>query len=329
MEARQLGKSVVAVPPVIFGAWAVGGWFWGGTDDGLALDAIRASLDEGVTCIDTAPAYGFGHSEEIVGKAIRGRRHEVVVATKCGLRWDSTDGDFFFEDTFNGRQYRIHRNLRKASIVEECERSLRRLGIETIDLYQCHWPDKTTPLDETMGALVGLQRQGKIRAIGVSNFTVDMIRQCQLHGIVASDQPEYSLLKRDIEGDVLPFCRAQGVGVIAYKPILQGLLSGKVTMDRSFPEGDYRVRNPWFSPANRARVLAALDSLKPLAAAHSATLSQLVINWTAGEPGVTAAIVGARNPAQARENAAAVRFRLKDDERALVRGTFEKLGTPQ
>jgi aryl-alcohol dehydrogenase-like predicted oxidoreductase len=156
-----------------------------------------------------------------------------------------------------------------------------------------------------------------------------MIQQCQRCGTVASDQPEYSLLKRDIEQDVLPFCHAQGIGVLAYKPILQGLLSGKVTMDRTFPEDDYRVHNPWFRPDNRARVLAALETLKPLAAAYHATLSQLVINWTVNEPGVTAAIVGARNPAQARENAAAVRFRPKDDERALIRRTFEQLGAPQ
>ena len=282
-----------------------------------------------MTCIDTAPMYGFGHSEKIVGKAIAGRRNEVVVMTKCGLRWDRTDGPFFFDaaDT-DGKTYPIHRVLKPDSIIAECEWSLKRLGVERIDLYQCHWPDKSTPIADTIGALMKLKEQGKIRAIGVSNFTPAMMDECLRAGDLASDQPQYSLLERGAEADVLPFCREKNVGVIVYRPLEQGILTGKVTMDREFPPGDLRVGVPWFKKANRKRVLDALETIRPIADAHAATLGQLVINWTIREPGVTSAIVGARNAAQAKENAGALAFALSDSERATIRRTFEEIGAP-
>jgi len=329
MELRQLGKSDLKVTPVVFGAWAIGGWFWGGTDDAEAVTAIRAAVDAGINTIDTAPMYGFGHSEEIVGKALKGIRDKVIVATKCGLRWNRTDGDFHFvaQDEQN-RSHRIYKVLKPDSIIEECELSLKRLNVDVIDLYQCHWPDTTTPIADTMGALMKLKEQGKIRAIGVSNFTPAMMRECLTAAPLASDQPKYSLLAREIEADVLPFCRENGIGVIVYSPLAQGLLTGKVTMDRQFAPGDLRVNTPWFQPQNRQRVLDALGRIRPIADAHRATLGQVAINWVINTPGVTSAIVGARNAAQVRENVHAAEFRLSEEEQSFIRSTFESLGKP-
>jgi len=329
MELRQLGKSDLKVTPVVFGAWAIGGWFWGGTDDAEAVTAIRAAVDEGINTIDTAPMYGFGHSEEVVGKALKGIRDKVIVATKCGLRWNRTDGDFHFvaQDEQN-RSHQIYKVLKPDSIIEECELSLKRLNVDVIDLYQCHWPDTTTPIADTMGALMKLKEQGKIRAIGVSNFTPAMMRECLNTAPLASDQPKYSLLAREIEADVLPFCRENNIGVIVYSPLAQGLLTGKVTMDRQFAPGDLRVNTPWFQPQNRQRVLDALGRIRPIADAHRATLGQVAINWVINTPGVTSAIVGARNAAQVRENVHAAEFRLSEEEQSFIRSTFESLGKP-
>jgi len=329
MELRKLGKSDLKVTPVVFGAWAIGGWFWGGTDDAEAVTAIRAAVDEGINTIDTAPMYGFGHSEEIVGKALKGIRDKVIVATKCGLRWNRTDGDFHFvaQDEQN-RSHQIYKVLKPDSIIEECDLSLKRLNVDVIDLYQCHWPDTTTPIADTMGALMKLKEQGKIRAVGVSNFTPAMMRECLNAAPLASDQPKYSLLAREIEADVLPFCRENNIGVIVYSPLAQGLLTGKVTMDRQFAPGDLRVNTPWFQPQNRQRVLDALGRIRPIADAHRATLGQVAINWVINTPGVTSAIVGARNAAQVRENVHAAEFRLSEEEQSFIRSTFESLGKP-
>jgi aryl-alcohol dehydrogenase-like predicted oxidoreductase len=317
---------------VIVGAWAIGGWWWGETtDDDRAIAAIRRALDLGIRAIDTAPMYGCGHSEEVVGRALQGRRDGVLVATKCGLRWDVEEGTYYFqtEDPATRGPMRVYRNLKARSIEAECELSLRRLGADVIDLYQCHWPDASTPLEETMEAMLRLRQQGKIRAIGVSNFTPAMIRRCMDLGVaVASDQPEYSLLSRGIEADVLPFCRQNGIGVLAYSPLGQGLLSGRVTMERVFPPGDGRGREPWFASENRRRVLAALETIRPIADGHRATLAQIVIAWTIGEPGVTAAIVGARTEEQVEENAGGATVRLAPDERRRIREAFEAIGPP-
>ena len=326
MEYRKLGNSSLEVPAVIFGAWAIGGWAWGPSDDNAAEDAIRASLDAGVNCIDTAPVYGCGHSEELVGRAVKGRRDRVIIATKCGLRWDSTEGEFHFRSTVQGvGDVDVYRNLRPDSIRLECERSLVRLQTDWIDLYQCHWPDPTTPLEDTMEALLDLRQQGKIREIGVSNFTPEMIRRCLAVGPVASDQPRYSLLDRSIEQDVLPFCRENGVGVIVYSPIAQGLLTGKVTPDREFPPGDLRGAHRWFTRENRQKVLEALEGVRDIAEAHRCTFGQLAIAWVIHQPGITSAIVGARSPGQARENAAAAGVRLSAEELARIRKVFEAL----
>jgi len=291
---------------------------------------MKRSIELGCNCIDTAPIYGFGHSEEVVGRAIKGKRDEVIIATKCGLIWDREEGEFFFETKDgSGKDLKIYRNLKKDSIVKECELSLKRLGIDTIDLYQCHWPDATTPLDETMEALLRLKEQGKIRAIGVSNFTPGMMSTCLRSGDIASDQPKYSLLARDIEKDVLPFCRKHDIGLIVYSPIGQGLLTGKVTPERKFAKNDFRLGQPWFQPKNLKRLLDTLEKIRPIADDHRATMAQIAVNWVIHEKGITSAIVGARNREQVEENVKASDFKLSEDERRTIRRCFEELGEPE
>jgi len=315
MEYRQLGTSDVKVSAVTMGTWAIGGWLWGGTDDDDAVRAIHKAIDEGVTSIDTAPMYGRGHSEEVVGRAIAGRRDKVQVLTKYALRWDRDEGEFYFEYEFEpGRKSKVYRNAKPDSVIEECEQCLRRLRTDYIDLFQCHWRDHTTPVAETMEAVAKLMKAGKVRAAGVSNFTVEEMAEARKVVPLASDQPPYSMVKRDIEKDVLPWCRKNRVGVIVYSPLQLGLLTGKLTMDRQFTGDDQRARLSYFKPANRRRVIEFMDKLRPFAEAHSATLAQLVINWTIHRPGITSALVGARNPQQAEENARAAAFRLSEEE---------------
>jgi aryl-alcohol dehydrogenase-like predicted oxidoreductase len=233
MRTRRLGNSDLEIPVVVFGAWAIGGWGWGGRDaatDAAAVDALRHALDVGSGAIDTAPVYGFGHSEELVARAIAGRRDRVVVMTKAGLRWDDERGKLSFEGTDDrGIARKLYRNSRPDSVKAECEASLRRLGVDVIDLLQIHWPDPTTPIADTMGALLELRAAGQIRACGVSNYSVDELEEARraLGDVpLASDQPKSSLVHRAIEVDVLPYAREHGVGVVAYSPLEQGLLTG-------------------------------------------------------------------------------------------------------
>jgi aryl-alcohol dehydrogenase-like predicted oxidoreductase len=326
MRYTSLGTTDLALPAVSFGAWAIGGWFWGGTDDALAIEAIHAGIDAGITCIDTAPTYGMGHSETVVGKAIQGKRDQVILATKCGMRWDRAEGQRMIDTEMNdGTPCTIYRNGRPDSIEEECENSLRRLGTDVIDLYQVHWPDSTWPLDDTMATLLKLKEAGKIRAIGVSNFDTEMIALCQTQGTVDSIQPRYNALQRDPEEALLPYCVAHHIGVLAYSPIAQGLLTGKVGMERRFPEGDIRNKNPLFQPENRRAVLAMLERVQPVAEKHGVTLGQLFTAWVTHQPGVTTALVGARNAAQAQENAVAGTVTLDEADLRAIRREVEGL----
>lgn len=319
MEQRQLGSSHLYVSPIILGTWAIGGWMWGGTDENEAVRAIRASIDEGITTIDTAAIYGFGLSERIVGKAIKGRRDEVVIATKCGMRWDSSEGsDPWPQKDSHGKEVIIRKNSKPQSIIYECEQSLRRLDVDVIDLYQLHWPDSTTPFEESWGAMVQLQKEGKVKAIGVSNYSVEEVKRCQAVRHVDSVQPPYSLIRRGIEKDLLPFCQRHQIGVMVYSPLERGLLTGRVSVDRIFPQGDHRRDLTLFSVENRRRVLAVLEQLRPLAERHRATISQVILNCTIHMPGITAAIVGARGPDQAAENAKAAELELTKEERLSV-----------
>lgn len=326
MEYRQLGSSDVKVSAVTLGTWAIGGWMWGGTDDEAAVAAIHKAIDAGMTSIDTAPIYGFGHSERTVGRAVAGRRDQVQILTKYCMRWDLEEGEFFFQTTdAKGKPLKVYKNARPASIMAECERSLKRLGTDRIDLYQCHWRDHTTPVEETMTAMERLLKDGKIRAAGVSNFTAEEIDAARSVVPLASDQPPYSMVRRGIEADVLPYCREHNVGLVVYSPLQLGLLTGKVTLEREFPRDDQRSGSAYFKPQNRKRVLEFLDKLRPIAEAHSATIAQLVINWTIHRPGVTAALVGARNARQAEENAAAGDFKLTDEETRKIDALLEGL----
>lgn len=331
MELRQIGTSDLRATPVVFGAWAIGGWLWGGTDDDRAVEGIHAALDAGLNAIDTAAVYGFGHSERIVGRAIAGRRDEALVFTKCGLRWDETPGRHHFDSQTNeGTPVTINRNLTRDSILYECEQSLQRLGVDCIDLYQCHWPDPNTPVAETMGALTELLDQGLIRAIGVSNFTPEMIAECLQYGPVHCSQPKFSLLDRQHLDAVIAWCAQHEIGTVVYSPMEQGILTGKVTPDRQFAEGDARTGKPWFQPRNLSRALEVIEqTMRPIADAHGCTLAQLTLAWTIAAPGITCALAGARNAEQAVENAGAIDVELSADEHARILAAFEELGPPE
>lgn len=330
MQTRRLGRSELEVPVVVFGAWAIGGWYWGPTDDDEAIRAIRASIDAGANAIDTAPVYGFGHSETVVGRAIAGLRERAIVMTKLGLRWDDERGEISFETVDQEGQKRVvRRNARPWSVKDEVHRSLARMKIERIDLLQVHWPDPQTPVNETLGAMLDLRDAGKIREIGVSNFTVEMLRISRIamgETPLASLQPKYSLLARDIEKDVLPYCREAGIGVVAYSPLEQGLLSGRVGPERTFAAEEGRSKRPTFQAANRARVNEVLERVaRPIAERHGATIAQVAVAWVIAQPGVTSAIVGARTAEQARENARAGEVRLDAGEVRALREAFERL----
>jgi aryl-alcohol dehydrogenase-like predicted oxidoreductase len=325
MHLRQLGSSDLKVTPVIFGAWAVGGWMWGGNDEADSIEAIRAAIRAGVNTIDTAAIYGQGYGEEVVAKAIKGMRDKVLIATKCGRRWDSPTGTNPWTTTDRlGNEITIRSISKPQSIFHECEQSLKRLRTDVIDLYQIHWPDAETPSEESMGAMLKLKQQGKIRAIGVSNYSLDQLESAAKSAPIASIQPPYSIIQRDIEKDLLPYSCKNNIGVIVYSPLERGLLTGKVTSERKFPEGDHRATHKFFTPENRQRVLDTLEKLRPLADTHKASFAQLLIAWTIAEAGITAALVGARNAEQSVHNAQAMSVKLSPDELAQIRTTFDE-----
>jgi len=310
MEYRPLGASGIEASVVGLGAWAIGGWLWGGTDERKSVEAIQAAIDAGINLIDTAPAYGMGLSESVVGKAVAGRRSQVLIATKCGIVWHTDKGTPFISQ--NGKT--MHRYLGPESIRYEVEQSLKRLDTDYIDLYQTHWQDETTPIEETMRTLLDLKREGKVRAIGVSNATVEQIEAYRRVGPVDSGQEKYSMLDRNLENEYLPYALKNHIAVLAYSPMALGLLTGKVGPDREFPADDLRHNNPRFSVESRKQVLAMLDKMRPIAEKHELTLAQLVIAWTLSQPGLTHALVGARNPQQAEENAVAGNGALSREE---------------
>ncbi|MBS0605113.1 MAG: aldo/keto reductase [Verrucomicrobia bacterium] len=332
MQLHSLGHTGIQITPVILGTWAIGGWMWGGPDDANAIEAIQESIDQGITTIDTAPFYGMGHSEEIVGKAIKGKRNKLIIATKCGMRWDSEEGSAP-QTQYNreGKSFTIRKTLRPASIFKECDESLKRLGIEYIDLYQIHWPDPATPMEESWDAMVQLKKRGKVRAIGVCNYELEQLKAIHAIHPVDSLQPPYSLLRRGIENEVIPFCQKQRISVIVYSPLERGLLTGKYTPKSHFPEGDHRVQKITFSESYLEQVQKALDLIRPLAVKHKATLAQVIIDCTIHRPGIAAALVGARNAAQAKENAQGATLHLSEEERALVAMAFAnpKLQRPE
>jgi len=318
MLQRPLGRSGVSASVVGLGAWAMGGWMWGGTDAAASIRAIHAALDAGINLIDTAPIYGFGVSESIVGRAIHDRRERVVLATKCAMVCDPHHGHFKFRSTAQGPDphghIEIHIYAGPESIRQEVEESLHRLQTDYIDLYQTHWQDPTTPIADTMGTLLELKQEGKIRAIGVCNATVEQMNQYRAVGPLDSDQERYSLLARDIEQNQMPFCRENGVAMLAYSPLALGLLSGKIGPERQFIEGDLRRSHPLFTVESRQRVEQLLRPVREIAQARGVTVAQVVTAWTFHQPGMSHVLCGARNPEQARENATAGDLQLTAEE---------------
>ena len=324
---QTLGGSGLQVSSVILGAWSYGGWYWGGAEDQQSIRTIHAAVDAGITSIDTAPVYGFGRSEEVVGRGIKGLRERVQILTKVGLRWDTEEGEHFFDtEDPEGRSWRITRNLRPESVRAEVENSLRRLDVDHIDLVQCHWPDPSTPIPDTMGALAAMVAEGKVGAIGVSNFSPEQMAEAAtaLGDVpLASNQPRYSLIYRQIERDVLPYACDNNVGIVVYSPMAMGILTGRVTMDRRFPKGDGRADDPLYHPENRAKVLNALSDVESIADRHGISLANLAVAWVLHQSGVTGALVGARTPLQAQENAKAMAVRFSASEVATIREIFE------
>jgi aryl-alcohol dehydrogenase-like predicted oxidoreductase len=311
---REIGRSGVKASAVGLGTWAIGGWMWGGTDERESIAAIQASLDAGVTLIDTAPAYGLGRSEEIVGKALAGRRDKAVIATKCGLVWHTNKGRHFFDQ--DGRP--VHRYLGRDAILHEVEQSLKRLGTDYIDLYITHWQDPTTPIEETSAALEELLQAGKIKAIGASNVGRGELEQYIAGSGLDAIQERFSMIDREIETELLPLTRRSGVATLSYSSLALGLLSGSIGPERVFSGDDQRRDNPRFSVGNREKVAAFAKSVRPIAEKHGATVAQLVIAWTLAQPGVTFALCGARNPAQALDNARAGTIRFDPDDLAGI-----------
>ncbi len=320
MEFRQLGETDLQVSAITFGAWAAGGWMWGGAESSDAVEAIRAGYDLGMTSIDTAPVYGQGASEEIVGEAIKTLpRDKVQILTKYGMRWDLNKGELAMNSQDNeGNAIQIHRYAGKDSVIEECENSLRRLGTDYIDLYQIHWPDKTTPVDETMEAISRLIEQGKIRQAGVSNYNTEQMREAEKTIRLASNQVPFSMLNRKIEEELVPYCLASHKGILAYSPMERGLLTGKIKPGHRFAAGDHRAGYRFFKDENIVQTDAFLEKIKPLADEKGATLGQLVLRWTIEQPGITVALAGARDVKQATQNAKAIDVHLSADELAFI-----------
>jgi len=327
MEYRDIGHTDLKLSVVTFGAWAAGGWMWGGTDRKEATEAIKTSYDLGVTSIDTAPVYGQGLSEEIVGEAIRDiPRDSVQILTKFGLRWDTTKGTHHGESIDNdGNVINTYIYAAKEDVIKECEDSLRRLNTDYIDLYQIHWPDSVTPVEETMEAVIRLQEQGKVREAGVCNYTRQQMIEAAKFIKLASNQVPYSMVRRNIEEELVPWCRNNNKAILAYSPLQRGLLTGKIEKNHTFRRGDSRAELTWFSEENIGRVNRFLKKIKPIADSKGATLAQLVIRWTTLQPGITIALAGARNPRQAEENAKAAELKLSSSELKLINDNIDAL----
>ena len=318
MNSRKLGQSDLNITPIGIGAWAIGGgqweFGWGAQNDQESVDAIRTGLGLGINWIDTAAVYGLGHSETVVGHAVEGLRHRPYIFTKCSLVWDDAGN--------------ISHNLQAASIQRECEASLKRLGIDAIDLYQIHWPTwKDAPesaslgsIEEAIGALAKLKDQGKIRHIGVSNFNVSQMQRAQRVAPITSLQPPYSLVATQVEAAILPYALSQRIGVIVYSPMGSGLLTGAMTRERiaAMPEDDWRKRDRNFQEPLLSRNLRLVDTLCSVGQRHMASPGEVAIAWTLKNPAVTGAIVGVRNAQQAEGNVGAASLELTSDEVAEI-----------
>ena len=310
MQTKRLGTSDLEITPIGIGAWAMGGagwaFAWGPQDDDESIAAIHAALDAGLNWIDTAAVYGLGHSEEVVARALRGRSHKPFVFTKCARVWNENR--------------EIGKSLKADSIRRELEASLRRLQLDTIDLYQIHWPEPDEDLEEGWGAMAQLQKEGKVRWIGVSNFNAGQLRRAQAIAPIASLQPPYSIISPEIEESLLPYAQANNIGVIVYSPMKSGLLSGAMTRERvaAMPADDFRQRTPPFQEPRLTRNLALAELLRTIGKRHGRTPGEVAVAWTLRHPAVTAAIVGMRSPKQVEGVIGAAEFRLSPEEIAEI-----------
>ena len=314
MNTKRLGNSDLFITPIGFGAWAIGGggweFAWGGQDDSDSIAAIREALDAGVNWIDTAAVYGLGHSEEVVARALEGMNNRPYVFTKCSMVWNE--------------RREIGHSLKADSVRRECEASLRRLKVEAIDLYQIHWPDPDEDIEEGWAALAALKKEGKVRHIGVSNFSVAQMKRAQAIAPITSLQPRYSLLHREIEEDVLPFAARENVGVIAYSPMASGLLTGAMTSERiaALPADDWRKRHPDFQGPQLYRHLRLVRLLRAIGRLSDRTPAEVAVAWVLHNPAVTGAIVGARRPGQVRGVVGAAEFRISPWELGEIEAFF-------
>jgi aryl-alcohol dehydrogenase-like predicted oxidoreductase len=317
MNTKRLGNSDLFITSVGFGAWAIGGsgweFAWGDQDDLDSITAIHEALDAGVNWIDTAAVYGLGHSEEVVAQALEGVRDRPYVFTKCSMVWDGSRD--------------IRRSLRADSIRRECEASLRRLRVDAIDLYQIHWPDPEEEIEEGWTALAALKKEGKVRHIGVSNFSVAQMKRAQAIAPITSLQPRYSLLHREAEREVLPFAARENIGVIAYSPMASGLLTGAMTPERvaRLPADDWRARHPDFQEPLLSRNLRLVRLLRAIGRQHDRAPAEVAIAWVLSNPAITGAIVGARRPDQVRGVVGAAEFRLSLSELAEIEAFFNRV----
>ena len=307
MKYTAISQTELSVSAITLGTWVLGGDMWGAADADQGIASIQAALDAGINMIDTAPVYGFGRSEEIVGRSLKGRRDKVLIATKCGLVWSGKN---------------IRTDLSPSSIKREIDDSLKRLQTDYIDLYQCHWPDPATPIEKSMEALRRLLEQKRIRYVGVSNFEPDLIRKAAAIVPVVTTQNHYSMLERSVEKGLLPFCRATDCGLLAYGPLAGGILTGKYSEEKKFPKGDARsFFYKYYSGEVFAKVRGILDELN----SYNRPLNQIAINWVRQQPGVASVIVGSRNPTQVQANAAAAEWDLTSDQLNAITAQLRSL----
>jgi aryl-alcohol dehydrogenase-like predicted oxidoreductase len=328
MEYRKIGNSDLELSVITFGAWAAGGWMWGSTDRNDAIDAIKAGYDLGVTSIDTAPIYGQGDSEEIVGDAIKGiSRGKLQIVTKFGMRWDLAKGELAMKSKDNdGKDIDVYKYAGKESVIYECEQSLKRLKTDYIDLYQIHWPDLKTPISETFEAVARLIEQGKVRYAGVCNYNVAQLQEAGQTLEIISNQIPFSMVNRAVEDKTVPYCIENNKSILAYSPMERGLLTGKITPGYKFEDGDHRQDNKFFQPESINKTNAFLAKIKPLADEKNASLSQLVLRWTIERPGITIALAGARNAKQAIQNAETVNIQLDQEEIQFINAELKNAG---